>query len=210
MKKSQSSDYMTRLEKTLAIDDEGNATFAKSVLADGTIGGNSGLKAIKVYNYVGYTVEIYAEKANTEFENCFSFIGAVDSYFAIGSYEIENGIVTHLRFLAIDPSEFAEFIDDDYFQIAINDHTQQKLFTHTLILTADKSYTLVYQSTKDLAVNSIADLRTIMNVTATTDNVILPLCATDLSGTAVLQVTTTLCKIGAANVTAVADKITEL
>lgn len=77
-----------------------------------------------------------------------------------------------------------------------DDTTQPKLFTHTLTLTADKSYTLIYSSTNNLNVASVADLRTIMNVTPTNGNVILPVCATDL------------CKIGTANVTAVSDKVT--
>ena len=79
-----------------------------------------------------------------------------------------------------------------------------------MTLTADKSYTLIYQSTIDLAVNSIATLRGIMNVTTISDNVILPVCASDLNNTAVLQVTTSLCKIGTANVTAISDKVTTL
>lgn len=37
MKKSQSSDYMTRLEKTLAIDDEGNTTVRKNIQVDGNV-----------------------------------------------------------------------------------------------------------------------------------------------------------------------------
>ena len=84
---------------------------------------------------------------------------------------------------------------------------QTKLYPHTLTLTADKSYTLVYQSTDKTEVTSVEKLRTIMNVASATDNVILPVCATDLSGTAVLQVTTSVCKIGTADVTAVSDSV---
>lgn len=42
MKKSQSSDYMTRLEKTLGIDKEGNLTAGKNLKVEGTTKLNSG------------------------------------------------------------------------------------------------------------------------------------------------------------------------
>lgn len=87
MKKSQSSDYMTRLEKTLAIDDEGNATFAKDVQADGVLGSNSGLKILKTYDMRdSYTSKTY--KFSVLFENSLS--DADDYYSAFGYIEFPN------------------------------------------------------------------------------------------------------------------------
>lgn len=228
MKKSQSSDYFNRLEKTLTIDDEGNATFAKSVLADGTIGGNSGLAVVHTIKISAEaTVKIIAEKSD-EGLGGFNFIGyfygdtltqfveniCFGNYLDIGSnYALVNmvilknksGVFDDLAFLRNDPSTGELTLNS----FAYQDKVQAKLFKHTLTLTADsKSYTLIYPSTNNLKVDSIADLRTIANVETTSDNVILPVCLTDLTGTAVLQITTALCKIGTANVTAVADEVT--
>lgn len=100
MKKSQSSDYMTRLEKTLAIDDEGNATFAKSVLADGTIGGNSGLKPIKEYDFISGQKLIILDEKFSVGDAGFVGFGYVDDsvegtvYPALFNYNLENGKVT--------------------------------------------------------------------------------------------------------------------
>ena len=49
-----------------------------------------------------------------------------------------------------------------------------------------------------------------MHISSARDSAILPVCATDLTATAVLKVTTALCKIGTANVTYVGDKVTAL
>lgn len=78
---------MTRLEKTLEIDDEGNATFAKDVQADGTIGGNSGLKILKTYDMKDiYTSKTY--KFSVLFGN--SLADADDYYSAFGYIEFPN------------------------------------------------------------------------------------------------------------------------
>ena len=215
MKKSQSSDYMTRLEKTLAIDGEGNATFAKNILADGTIGGNSGLKPLHEYNLIsGEKLVILDEMFSVGVDGFVGF-GYVDDtmdtiYPALFNYSLENDKVT--SFYGVGNGMMLEIIGDQLVisDLAITDETQPKLYNHTLTLTADKSYTLIYSSTNKLKVRSVSDLRKIMYVMATSDNVILPVCATDLSGTAVLQVTTALCKIGTANVTAVSDNVTAL
>lgn len=210
---------MTRLEKTLKIDDEGNATFTKSVLADGTIGSNSGLKAIAHYQFASGKLTDYGKfEENTDL----SILGLEDyegnyKSIGLGSLTLENQQVVALSMTGYD------FYNDDILLFYLNNDgtidssmyakstdTQSKIYTHTLTLTADKSYTLIYQSTIEASVNSIASLRMIMNVKSTSDNVILPVCATDLSITAVLQVTTALCKVGTANVTAVSDKVTTL
>ena len=215
MKKSQSSDYMTRLEKTLAIDGEGNATFAKNILADGTIGGNSGLKPIHEYNLISGEKLVILDEMFCVADDGFVGFGYIDDnvdtiYPALFNYYLDNGKVA--GFSGVADGLMFEIMDNNLVlhNLATSDKTQLKLHTHTLTLTADKSYTLIYSSTNNLKVQTIDDLRKIMKVTATSDNVILPVCATDLSGTAVLQITTALCKVGTANVTAVSDKVSEL
>lgn len=230
MKKSQSSEYFNRLEKALDIDDEGNATFAKNLLADGTIGGNSGLTIIHTYKINElYSLNIYIENPDniggTNFIGCisnsfdeyypcygnYSFLEGTKLYFnAIVLVDAATGIFNSPEFWTYNPYEATITNKKFIFESSLS-ALQPKLYTHTLTLTADsKSYILIYQSTNTLNVNSITDLRTITNVASTSDNVILPVCLTDLSGTAALQITTAICKIGAANVTAVSDKVTTL
>lgn len=203
MKKSQSSDYFNSLMQTLGVDKEGILTlkptaeyrFASGKLRKyGTFEGNKDILILGLeddegnYNCVGLG-DFYLEN------------GQVSS-FAITGFDFNNDNILYFSLNndgTIDASMYA--IDTD---------TQSKLHTHTLTLTADKSYILTYQSTTESSVNSIGELRNLMYVRSTSDNVILPVCATDLSSTAVLQVTTTLCKIGTANVTTVSDKVTDL
>lgn len=226
MKKSQSSEYMTRLEKTLAIDDEGNATFGKDVQADGTIGGNSGLKVIHEYSFtdngdickLGVYFETYLSVLNA-----YNFIGYLtnsdgEKQLCLGQYFIDNGQLKYIYAWYFYDTQIKPVIQSwssfdntsIYDSLATEEDTQRKIYVHNLTLTADKSYTLSYYSTTDLNVDSIAALRAVMNIRSASDSAILPICATDLSATAVLQVTTALCKVGTANVTAVSDKVSTL
>ena len=88
---------------------------------------------------------------------------------------------------------------------------QEKLYIHTLTLTAGtNNYVLIYDCTNNNSADSIQALRELMNISLPSDSVILPVVnPTDLS-TAGLQISTSLCKIGTENVTAVSDKITNL
>lgn len=198
-------------------DGSGNAVIGKNVEIDGTTKLNGGLNPIHHYNLdESSTLDVYFESVNSN-DNHY-FIGRLNDGIAIGAYKLYGGKVSTYTIISVDgPYDQEAYInykeeggDEIYYALANGDNTQNKIFIHTLTLTADKSYTLIYQSTINSAVNSIAALRGIMNVTTISDNVILPVCATDLSGTSVLQVTTALCKIGPANVTAISDKVTTL
>lgn len=214
MKKSQSSDYINGLEKTLGIDKEGNLTAGKNLEVDGTTKLNGGLKPIHHYESVdglSSPIDVYFENISYDYHY---FIGKCNDGFAIGAYTLEGSNLSNYTIISVnDPFVATAYLyvkavdkPEISYPLANGYNTQSRLFTHTLTLTADKSYTLIYESTKNLNVDSIADLRTIMGVDST-NSVILPLCATDLSGTAVLQVTKTLCKIGTANVTVVSDNV---
>lgn len=217
---------MTRLEKTLAIDDEGNATFAKSVLADGTIGGNSGLKVIHEYSFTDdgdiCKLAVFFE-TYLSLIDAYNFIGYItnsdgENQLCSGQYFINNGQLREIyawyfhdtQKIPVIKSWTASENTSFYDYPALENQTQSKIYVHNLTLTADKSYTLTYYSTSNSNANSVNGLRAIMRIVSASDSAILPICATDLSTTAVLQVTTALCKIGAANVTAVSDKVTTL
>lgn len=205
------------LNKYVHFDENGNAVIGKNLEIDGTAKLSGGLNPIHHYKLdESTTLDVYFE--NVTPDGYHYFMGRHNDGFAIGAYLLDGGNVSTYTIISVSgPYEQEAYIyykeeggDEISYVLANGDNTQSKIFNHTLTLTADKSYTLIYQSTIDSAVNSIAYLRGIMNVTTISDNVILPVCATDLSGTAVLQVTTSLCKIGTANVTAVSDKVTTL
>lgn len=203
MKKSQSSEYINGLEKNLGVDKEGNLT----------------VKSMGVYRFATGKLRNYG---TFEGHKDIHIIGIEDdeatySCIGLGYFTLENQKVVSLSMAGFD------YNNDDIFYYSLSNNgiikarwyakgvdTQPKLYAHTLTLTADKSYTLIYNSTYDLNVSSLDDLRNMMNVQTTSDNVILPVCATDLSSTAVLQVTRSLCKISNANVTAVSDNVTPL
>lgn len=224
MKKTQSSDYINGLEKTLGIDKEGNLTVGKGLEVDGLIKANSGFKPIHTYFITDLEgtqneVDVYLETFNPN-TNYYSFIGKYkydDFQLCFGSYRLsEDGEISELNAINFYDTSVPQVTnltaggDWNFLEIAYKLQTQKTLYKHNLKLTADgKIYTLFYLSTSDIYANSIADLRTILGIVQGND-AILPVCSVDLSGTAVLQVTTTLCKIGSANVTAVSDKLMEL
>lgn len=198
-----------------------DVTVGKNLEIYGKTQLNGGFANVRIYEFTDnkgtkWILEDYGAISTTWHYHIIGLSDAAGNYlvFGLGFYRISGQGVNVVEVLGPEyySTAYQEFSYYDGVMTiktaAYEENTQPKLYTHTITLTADKSYTLIYQSTKDLNVDSIAGLRTIMNVTATSDNVILPVCATDLSGTAVLQVTTALCKIGAANVTAVSDKVT--
>ena len=209
------SELIEALGTDIKFDGTGNVIISKNLEVNGTTKLGGGLKPVHEYNLIsGEKLVILDEKFSVGDDGFVGF-GYVDDnmdtiYPALFNYSLENDKVT--SFYGVGNGMMLEIIGDQLVisDLAITDETQPKLYNHTLTLTADKSYTLIYSSTNKLKVRSVSDLRKIMYVMATSDNVILPVCATDLSGTAVLQVTTALCKIGTANVTAVSDNVTAL
>ena len=209
------------LGKYVNIDENGNAVIGKNLEINGTTKLNGGLEPIHTYEFTDnegskWVLDDYGA-IHTAWD--YHIIGLSDEagnylVLGLGFYQISEQGANAVEVLGLEyySTAYQEFSYYDGVMtikmVAYEENTQPKLYTHTLTLTADKSYTLIYQSTNNLKVESVADLRIIMNVTTTNNNVILPLCATDLSGTAVLQVTTALCKVGTANVTAISDKVT--
>ena len=159
------------------------------------------LSLVNAYNFVGYILD-----SDDVINLCF------------GQYSIVNGQLNNIYALYFYDTQEKPNIQSwsssenssHYYYPALENNTQEKIYVHTLTLIADKSYTLTYYSTNNSSVNSLASLRQIMHISSARDSAILPVCATDLTATAVLQVTTTLCKIGTANVTDVGDKVTTL
>ena len=217
------SEMLEKLKKNVGFKNDGSVEIAKNLEIDGKLKLNSGFEPIHTYilGTTLYSIEVYAEK---EYAGTFNFFGTLtsnDGYcqFCFGEYALENDKVVEAYMVTAEystPPSYYSYVANNLTNeilatITRVDSKQEKLTLHNLTLTANaKTYNITLQSTNNLKVDSIADLRTILNINATTDSLITPVCASDLTSTACLQITTALCKIGADNVTAVSDKVTTL
>ena len=220
------SELIEALGTDIKFDGTGNVIVGKNLGVNGTTKLGGGLEPIHEYTFnddgaickLGVFLEAYLSLVNA-----YNFIGyIVDSDDVInlcfGQYSIVNGQLNNIyAWYFYDTQEKPNIQSwsssensSHYYYPALENNTQEKIYVHTLTLTADKPYILTYYSTNNSSVNSVASLRQIMHKILASGSAILPVCATDLSGTAVLQVTTALCKIGTANVTAVSDNVTAL
>lgn len=208
------------LSKYVHFDKNGNAVIDCGAKLNG------GLKAIHEYNFtddgneckLGVFFETYLSVSDA-----YNFIGYLtnsdgEKQLCSGQYFIDNGQLKNIYAWYFYDTQKIPTIQSwnsfdntsIYDSPAMEEKTQRKIYVHTLTLTADKSYTLTYYSTNNVSADSVSALRSIMRIALASDSVILPVVnLTDLS-TAGLQVTTSVCKIGTANVTAVSDKVTSL
>ena len=221
------SELIEKLKKNIGFKDNGSVEIAKNLEIDGNVlslnGKQWGIMPIKVIRdnekiedigfifgdidyYIGeqgdinLNAAIFFDTYNYEF----GYTNGIVILQPESKTKIENGI------LFLTENDYGKFSDSLYYPMS-SEKGQRKIYLHSLTLTANaKTYNITLQSTDNIKVDSIADLRTILNINATTDSLITPVCASDLTSTACLQVTTALCKIGADNVTAVSDKVTTL
>ena len=221
------SEMLEKLKKNVGFKDDGSVEIAKNLEIDGNVlslnGKQWGIMPVKVIRdnekiedigfifgdidyYIGeqgdinLNAAIFFDTYNYEFR----YTNGIEILQPESETKIENGI------LFLTENDYAKFSDTLYYPMSLEEG-QRKIYLHSLTLTANaKTYNITLQSTNNLKVDSIADLRTILNINATTDSLITPVCASDLTSTACLQITTALCKIGADNVTAVSDKVTTL
>ena len=106
MKKSQSSDYINGLEKTLGIDKDGNLTAGKNLGVDGTIKLNGGIEPIHPYPLGNYTVEVLFER-HVDLTTDYTFFGFIiyddgASVPCMGSYAIAGGVLETFSAISYD------------------------------------------------------------------------------------------------------------
>lgn len=215
------SEMLEKLKKNVGFKDDGSVEIAKNLEVDGKLKLNSGFEPIHTYSLEGTskTFAVYFETLIAQ--NTYIFLGEYDNSIIIGFYARDNVVNEFYAIGLLYTEQSAAYYEYVYGDENVNkkglantealDFKQDKLTLHNLTLTANaKTYNITLQSTNNLPVDSVADLRTILNIKATTDSLITPVCASDLTSTACLQITTALCKIGADNVTAVSDRVTTL
>ena len=229
------SEMLEKLKKNLGFKDDGSVELAKNLEVDGNVlslnGGEWGITPVIIVNNDGSfqppmlllrVGKITQSQRTLHIPTSILFNPDDDIYITFSSFDFESdnnntNFENNVLYLAVN--EYNTMVENNDFlslvdNVTLDDYLsskQDKLTLHNLTLTANaKNYNITLQSTNNLPVDSIADLRTILNIKATTDSLITPVCASDLTSTACLQVTTSLCKIGADNVTAVSDKVTTL
>lgn len=89
---------MTRLEKTLAIDEDGNITATKNSEVYGTTKYSVGINPIHTYPLGNYTFEVIFERYLEESTD-YTFFGYIiyddgTSTPCMGTYSISNGVLT--------------------------------------------------------------------------------------------------------------------
>lgn len=85
---------------------------------------------------------------------------------------------------------------------------QSQLYRHKLRL--NNLYILMYDSTSNVNVGSVDDLRTIMKISSNSDSQVLPVCTDDGTAMAPLAVSIHYCKVDGSDVTTVSDTVTTL
>lgn len=204
-------------------DENGDAVIGKNLKIKGTTKLIGGLEPIHQYSFsdneeVVWHLHDYGSISSTG-NSLINLYDSDGNFFicGMGYYDISNQIITSIDILGFNTyDQCYESIHYDGKKITVNtvaysEDVQDKLFTHTLTLTAGTTdYVLMYDCSNNIVVDSIQVLRTLMNIISSSDSVILSVVnPTDLS-TAGLQVTTSVCKIGTANVTAVSDVVKPL
>ena len=208
------------------VDESGNAVIGKNLEADGTTKLNGGLSPILIKNGKYQTPEgifTYSVLDFGEFKDTGSSILGliIDGEFeliGIGDYNISGTASDNFDIYGVSMvnSDFERIHLDDgevgsepiYESVAFIRDTQSKLYRHKLRL--NNLYILMYDSTSNLNVGSVADLRTIMKISSNSDSQILPVCTEDGTAMAPLAVTIHYCKVDGSDVTTVSDTVTTL
>lgn len=197
-------------------NENGSYVLDGDVDITGTTKLNGGIKPIHIYQLDGIT-KLYVIFESTDHDSSvpddFMGYGWIERFGSgrpcIFYYALKDGAVSAFKGLSNDTIYEYNNKSIKTFTIAKASECQPKLYRHIITLTAGtNTYVLVYDCTNNTPAESIQNLRTLMKVSSASDSVMLPVVnSTDLS-TAGLQVTTSICKIGTANVTAVSDSVT--
>ena len=204
------------------VDENGNAVIGKNLAIDGKVftlnGKHWGI--MPVYTTINNNTSergfiIYSDRPGP-----YNPAPGVNRYSIKGIYADNYGDVSVLSVSANKTEGYSVENDILYIknQEAYNDfqrgtinlgiEKQDKLYTHKLTL--NKLYVLMYNSTSDLKVNSVTDLRTIMKIPSASTEVILPLCAVDGTAIGVLIITNSSCQADGSDVTTISDTVTAL
>ena len=241
MKRMIDSELIEALGTDIKFDETGNVIVGKNLEVNGTTKLSDGIKPIHTYKWSltqegmqwDYTLESLYETQEgslgyTIFNGYLRIhvkeVSVSQDYAIIGEYNGFGGQINELSgitFGGYPVTSITEGTDLELFsynsttntatftKYALTDKTQSKLYRHRLRL--NNLYILMYDSTSNLNVGSVDDLRTIMKISSTSSNEeILPVCTEDGTAMAPLAVTIHYCKVNGTDVTAVSDTVTSI
>lgn len=228
------SELIEALGTDIRFDGTGNVIVGKNLEVGGTTRLNGGLKPIHTYTWSitqdgmnwDYTIETLYETQEgllgyTIFNGYLRIhvdaVGVSQDYAIIGEYYAYEGQINELNGITFGGYPAMSIIDGTSLQLFSYNSTtnkatftdyQPKLYRHKLTLNG--TYVLMYNSTSNLNVSSVADLRTIMKITSASNEEILPVCASDATAMVTLVVTIDSCQVDGTDVTTVSDTVTEI
>lgn len=85
--------------------------------------------------------------------------------------------------------------------------SKDRFIHHVTVTTSAGAYKFSYRSDSDVNCSSVSDLRTVMHISASGDEEAIACCKSDWTATGCFHITTAICQVGSANVTAVSDKV---
>ena len=230
MKRMVDSELINSLGNDIKFDERGNVTVGKNLEVGGSVFTLNGKKwgimpVIKINvdgNYVneGFILSDALPSVEQGLINVSGIWYSADRNDTIGlcpaktnfpkksgKTHIENGI---LYVDVTDIDALLELFPYIATQLDLPDlsELQSQLYRHRLRL--NNLYVLMYDSTSNLNVGSVDDLRTIMKVSSNSNSQILPVCTEDGTAMAPLAVTIHYCKVDGTDVTTVSDVVTAL
>ena len=234
------SELIEALGTDIKFDGTGNVIVGKNLEVGGTTKLNGGIKPIHTFTWSinqdgmqwDYTLEsLYETEESSLGYTIFNgylriHVNGVDisqDYAIIGEYNGFGGQINELNGITFGGYPVLSIVDGTNLELfsynsttnkatftkyALTDKTQSKLYRHKITLNG--TYVLMYNSTSNISVGSVTDLRTVMNIKSESNEEILPVCASDATAMVTLVVTTSLCQVDGSDVTTVSDVVTAL
>lgn len=234
------SELIEALGTDIKFDGTGNVIVGKNLEVGGTTKLNGGLKPIHTFTWSttqdgmqwDYTLEsLYETEESSLGYTIFNgylriHVNGVDvsqDYAIIGEYNGFGGQINEVSGITFGGYPVTSITEGTYLELfsynsttnkatftkyALADKIQSKLYRHKITLNG--TYVLMYNSTSNLEVKSITDLRTIMKIKSASNEEILPVCASDATSMVTLVVTDSLCQVDGTDVTTVSDTVRPL
>lgn len=148
----------------------------------------------------GYAVGLYDDDKDSGLELFHGFITDEENYVSFVSGDVD----TSTGGMSEDATSY--YLNDLLYDIEAS-YSKARFIHRITVTTSAGSYKFSYRSDSDVNCGSVADLRTVMHISASGDEEAIACCKSDWTATGCFHITTALCQVGSANVTAVSDEV---